>query len=318
MALVALRVTPLRAFLLLSLCLSLVFIHRISSLDESSFLDINNLDISKLGEILGQGIDVTQKGPLSSIPAGETPTTLAPNPAQIIEDSDADSLPHLRSLCNSTIWRPNLSLHCHSRCGPDKSSFCGGLNNARDRVQTCIRLAIDAGATTVFIPSIAARSESALWTVDPSAVPEDVGEPVVLCPEAWFSLEQLQKALSNGCHQLRVKFVCSAQNGVVESSETASLRTLDMPWRPLGGHRYDVRPGHTFREAIDEAGLLDSPEGSSSALVEYGDPYIACRSLLAQCLTVAIPKDAWGSFRFLHHFGPAVSQSSTVRFTDSN
>lgn len=44
------------------------------------------------------------------------------------------------------------------------------------------------------IPSIAARSESALWTVDPSAVTEDVGEPIVLCPDAWFSLERLQEA----------------------------------------------------------------------------------------------------------------------------
>lgn len=37
-------------------------------------------------------------------------------------------------------------LYCHSGCGADQLSLCGGLAEARNRVQTCIRLAIDAGA----------------------------------------------------------------------------------------------------------------------------------------------------------------------------
>ncbi|KAJ4393095.1 hypothetical protein N0V93_002302 [Gnomoniopsis smithogilvyi] len=277
MSLVSPRGTFLRAFLLLSLSLSLIIVFRALYIDESTLLTLSSVNIIRLGEILRQGSDVTKTWSISSTPAEDTTTTLDPSISQGIEDLDEAVFPHLNNLCGSTTWRPNLSLHCHSRCGPDKSSFCGGLNNARDRLQTCVRLAIDAGATTVLIPSIAARSESALWTVDPSAVAEDVGEPIVLCPEAWFSLGRLQQALSNACNKLKVESVCPIENGLVDLLEGPTPSILQMPWRSFDGQRFDIRPGRTFREAVDEA-LTQNHGEADSVLVDYGDPYIAWNS----------------------------------------
>lgn len=51
---------------------------------------------------------------------------------------------NLSKLCSKTTWTEGLWLHCHSFCGENNTSICGGLNNARNRVQTCLRLAIDA------------------------------------------------------------------------------------------------------------------------------------------------------------------------------
>lgn len=282
MGLASLRGTILRGFLLLSLCLSLVIAYKILYLDESPLLTATSLGGSNLGEILRQGADAIS-WPLNSPSPQDTTTPLSVYTAEEAGELTGGALSHLQDLCDSTLWRPDLSLHCHSRCGPDKTSFCGGLNNARDRLQTCLRLAIDAGATTVFIPSIAARSESALWTIDPSAVAEDVGKPIVLCPEAWFSLGRLRDMLSRSCHQLRVESVCPMENSIIGVLGTPSPKTLQMPWRSLGGDAYDTRPGHKFREAIDQAMLdtLDIYEKTGSILAEYGDTYIACRFLSA-------------------------------------
>lgn len=296
MGLVSPRGTLLRALLVLTVGFSLLIIYSVLYRDESGVLTVSSLQTSKLAELLTQGTGL-------SIPWSDSSTLEADiGAAQVTEDFAQHSFSHLQDLCSRTAWRPHLALHCHSNCGPDKSSFCGGLNNARDRLQTCVRLAIDAGANTVFIPSIAARSESALWTVDPSAVTEDVGTPVILCSEAWFSSKQLEQALSKGCQQLKVKFVCPTGNGLGDMVDMPNTRVVQMPWRPIGGHRYDVRPGHTFREAVSEA-MSGSPDESGSTLVEYGDPYIACRSL-SECLTVITGYLPGG---ILPTLGPAVS-----------
>lgn len=261
-----------RAFLVLAVGFSLLIIYSVLYRDDLGVLTVSSLPNSKPGEILTHGTDVSISwSDLSTTPGAGM------SAAQETEDFARYPFSHLQDLCSRTAWTPHLALHCHSKCGPDKSSFCGGLNNARDRLQTCVRLAIDAGATTVLVPSIAARSESALWTVDPSAVTEDVGTPVILCSEAWFSSKQLEQALGKGCPQLKVKFVCPTGNRLGDMLDMPNPRIVQMPWRPIGGHRYDVRPGHTFREAISEA-MPGSPDESGSTLVEYGDPYIACRS----------------------------------------
>lgn len=193
----------------------------------------------------------------------------------------------LAALCSRTRWRPHLALHCSSHCGPDRAGVCGGLNNARDRLQTCARLAIDAGAAALVVPSVVARSESALWTVDPSQVPGAAdGEPVVRCADVWFSTAALRRALGAACPQLRVEAACppggglagaAALVGVAAAAAAAGDGVLEMPWRPMGGERFDARPGHSFREAVDrELGAERARELVAPVLVSYGDPYIAC------------------------------------------
>ncbi len=52
----------------------------------------------------------------------------------------------LQALCSNTKWTDGLYLHCHNGAGPSEAALRGGLNNARNRLQACTRLAISAGA----------------------------------------------------------------------------------------------------------------------------------------------------------------------------
>jgi hypothetical protein len=70
----------------------------------------------------------------------------------------------LQRLCDRTEWIDGLWIHCHSKAKRDaegKQAIHGGLNNARNRVQSCLRVAIDAGAGVV-IPSVATRDQTRL------------------------------------------------------------------------------------------------------------------------------------------------------------
>lgn len=232
-------------------------------------------------------------GPGAAVAAGPEPT---PTPAPL----DLPDLPDLRALCARTSWDANLAIHCHSRCGPHQDAICGGLNNARDRLQTCLRLAVDAGATTVVIPALAPRSEKTLAMVNPAAVPGAEDEAVELCADAWFATAALRDALATHCPQTRVQVACRAGSGEDGDADVAARlgagRVLEVPWRPIGGAKYDARVGHSFRETV-QALLRDSSSSSndnathqiqtgdgdggetrpttSTTLIEVGDTYMA-------------------------------------------
>ena len=89
----------------------------------------------------------------------------------------------LTELCRQTTWTDGLWLHCHSRCGDNGGSFCGGLTNARNRFQTCVRLAIDLGAG-VLIPSVTTRSEDNLGNTNAHTV----------CPDHWWDGGKIGRA----------------------------------------------------------------------------------------------------------------------------
>lgn len=196
-------------------------------------------------------------------------------------------LPDLRGLCARTRWDPDLAVHCHSRCGRNQTSLCGGINNARDRLQTCLRLAVDAGATTIVIPSLAARSEKRLATVNPAAIAGSENEVVELCAAAWFDVERLQEALGGHCPQTRLKVVCPI-GGIEAAAQLAGAsRVLQLPWRSIGETKYDKQAGHTFREAVERGLLLNATVNihskteealastSNVTLVQFGDTYTA-------------------------------------------
>lgn len=63
----------------------------------------------------------------------------------------ASTFPALRSLCNESEWTEGLWLQCHNGVGPSKTAMSGGLSNLRNRMQTCVRLAISAGAGVIVI-----------------------------------------------------------------------------------------------------------------------------------------------------------------------
>lgn len=65
----------------------------------------------------------------------------------------ASSFPSLHHLCGETVWTEGLWLQCHNNVGPSKTAMRGGLSNLRNRMQTCVRLAISAGAGVIVIPA---------------------------------------------------------------------------------------------------------------------------------------------------------------------
>ena len=98
---------------------------------------------------------------LSKGPPRQPPALAPAQPSTAILKSS------LRKLCDDIIWTEGLWLSCHSHCGLGEEAICGGLNNARSRLQTCIRLAIDAGAGLV-LPTVMTRSETTLGPHDGS------------------------------------------------------------------------------------------------------------------------------------------------------
>lgn len=104
-------------------------------------------------------------------------------------------LPHTQKLCNETQWTEGLSLWCHSACGSNGKAFCGGLTNARSRVQTCVRWAIDAGAAELVVPHVVGRMAG--LRVD------TYGD--LTCTDAWMDMAFLNATLEANCPQLRIR-----------------------------------------------------------------------------------------------------------------
>lgn len=253
----------------------------------------------KLYPVVAQKFDLAltatanQIWPPSSSSAADLPPSSHPKGP---EKEEGLSLPELRALCTRIQWDRNLAVHCHSRCGRNQTSFCGGINNARDRLQTCLRLGIDAGATTIVIPSLAARSEKRIATINPAAVAGAEDQVVELCADAWFDMERLQEALGEHCPQTRIKFICPPTTDESAARLVGADRVLEVPWRSLGESKYDTRTGHTFREAVEDVFSLNNnnkgsnnnnassssskkadkpPAASNRTLVQVGDTYTA-------------------------------------------
>ncbi|PMD15150.1 hypothetical protein NA56DRAFT_693440 [Hyaloscypha hepaticicola] len=110
----------------------------------------------------------------------------------ISKHTDTVAQSGLSELCQETTWTDGLWLHCHSRCGPNGGSFCGGITNARNRVQTCVRLAIDLGAG-VLIPSVTTRAEDNVGNTNAYTV----------CPDHWFDTEYFESEMTRQCPQLQ-------------------------------------------------------------------------------------------------------------------
>ncbi|KAH8647547.1 hypothetical protein BGZ60DRAFT_345394, partial [Tricladium varicosporioides] len=109
----------------------------------------------------------------------------------------------LNALCNRTNWTDGLWLQCHSYSGKDRISVAGGLNNARNRIQTCIRLAIDAGSGLI-IPPISTIRDSTNWVT---------GQTESVCADFYWNMEQLQALLQEECPQLQLRH-CGNTTGI--------------------------------------------------------------------------------------------------------
>ncbi|KAH8590856.1 hypothetical protein B0O99DRAFT_478477, partial [Bisporella sp. PMI_857] len=94
----------------------------------------------------------------------------------------------LQRLCNETVFQPGLAFVC------DNNS--GGIGNIRNFILTCIRYAIDAGASELIMPRIQQRSDQDLANIFTGGFhPFDY----------FFDTEHFKQALGTNCPQMRIR-----------------------------------------------------------------------------------------------------------------
>lgn len=187
--------------------------------------------------------------------------------AQDDDSTVPPDLHHLEAVCKSTTWKPGLWLSCQAECGPNSTSFCMGLNNARSRIQTCLRMAIDAGAGAI-IPHIAAR--------DPNHL-ENVHTQVEYCPSIWWDTERLQDIMGKHCPQLELRFCpddyAALSGGAINTVVVSAPHRppITEPWFVTGTVR------EMARKALSDHAqtTLDEVDQAHPAVVEFSDPFIA-------------------------------------------
>lgn len=208
----------------------------------------------------------------ASIPSTTSSTTLPAQSADLA-DSSALELPHLQRLCHQTNWTQGLWLQCNSYCGPTQTAWCGGLNNARNRFQACLRLAIDAGAGLI-IPEVWLRG---VGTADATVGGEDS------CADDWFDLAHADHAIRNNCPQLSLRAICpnttdrmialapppEPDHGLLQ---TPRRHYSETPYATGDFYRNVVIPTLQAASRINESsgGLVDE-----TTILEFGDTFVA-------------------------------------------
>ena len=121
-------------------------------------------------------------------------------------------------------------------------------------MQTCLRLAIDAGSGLI-LPSVMARTEENLRIDGGSAV----------CADAFWDTEYLVESLQEQCPQLKIRY-CDNRTGIDN--------ILEAPFR---SHTTEPHLNGSFHELVDsiiEEGNVTSTNDSSLVAVNFGDSYL--------------------------------------------
>ncbi|KAK8079693.1 hypothetical protein PG997_007511 [Apiospora hydei] len=190
-------------------------------------------------------------------------------------------IPHLADLCRGTPWNPNLTLHCHSSCGPDQLSLCGGLAEARNRVQTCLRLAIDAGAGGgLVIPPVVSRAEDGLTP--------DLRSGSV-CPGSLWDIAGMRRTLGNWCPGLKIRTTAACRSDGDDSTSGAvgtergqqHVKTVNLPTRRYDGPHHNTATSSSSSSSTLSFGKLvqgflrKASLDAEPVIVRYGDPHLA-------------------------------------------
>ncbi|KAB5536048.1 hypothetical protein GE09DRAFT_910615, partial [Coniochaeta sp. 2T2.1] len=204
----------------------------------------------------------------------------------------------LAHLCHQTNWTEGLWLYCHSGCGPEKASICGGLNNARNRVQTCLRLAISIGAGVV-VPHVTARLQK-LNNVDAS----------IACPDIWYDMARLDDQMASLCPRLRVRSCVT--DPTAENATVVPLPPRDYKGPPHFGSTFlDLVDSHLAKAGVERANVTaDKP-----VWLTYNDAHAAW-SYRAAGELATIRKALFRTLaynRTLVDIGNAVADSSQLR-----
>lgn len=191
----------------------------------------------------------------------------SPSWPSIFGASETLHLPHLQDLCSETDWTPNLWLHCHKFCGPNGTSLCGGLNNARNRITSCLRMAIDAGAGLIIAP-VAMRGDD--LEVDPRGKQH--------CADTWWDLDTLQNAMAANCPQLQMRLACEGlphNNLIPPLGGLADQATILNPREILCPAPGPCWTKGAFREGLVLPELQNVASGTKTpTIIRYSDAFL--------------------------------------------
>ncbi|KAF7954376.1 hypothetical protein EAE96_005500 [Botrytis aclada] len=180
---------------------------------------------------------------------------------EVEEAKDEYKLLALRSLCETTTFQPGLYLRCHSWCGPNSTSICGGLNNARNRIQTCLRLALDLGSG-IILPTVQSHRNTENLV--------DYGDTTdnTLCPDVYWDIESLLREMSSACPELEIR-QCGDVSGIDED------KIIQMEKREHGDASHHIG---TFKAIVNvhlESLSLSSISADNPVAVGFGDTIYA-------------------------------------------
>ncbi|KAI0438737.1 hypothetical protein F4803DRAFT_533925 [Xylaria telfairii] len=139
----------------------------------------------------------------------------------------------LKRLCDETTWVEGLVYIC------DNNS--GGIGNIRNYIQTCIRYALEAGATGLTIPKIRKRSEKDLANLFTDFLPFSY----------MFDEQHFRDAFAENCPQITLYDNITDIPGAGESPKISNITPKDFGNRescdPWDQNRHTDRFGQSFR-----------------------------------------------------------------------
>ncbi|KAM3064864.1 hypothetical protein ACMFMG_011956 [Clarireedia jacksonii] len=203
-------------------------------------------------------------------------------PAEISSENRTHNTPHqtaktLKALCKETEWKEGLWLQCHSWCGANKTSVCGGLNNARNRIQTCLRLAIDAGSGLI-LPTVSTQRH-----FDNPAAFGDTS----VCPDVYWDTAYLENAVKKECPQLALR-KCGDMQGIDDVIQGAQRHYMD--------HNFSKGEFRIFVESTLMGNDMANMSATHPVAIGYGDTYIAYNYTAVE--EMPIRKDLFKTLRF--------------------
>lgn len=209
----------------------------------------------------------SSSSPASSVPhssplLGQQPSSSPPHrpsvPGNEVDLSQPDA-PFvgwpLKRLCDETTWVEGLVYIC------DNNS--GGIGNIRNYIQTCLRYALEAGATGLTIPKIRKRNEKDLADLFTDFLPFSY----------MFDEQHFRDAFTTNCPQITLYDDVKDIPGVGSSPKISKITPKDLGNRdscdPRDQNRHTDRFGLTFRKWLKNEKHGHAPTKEKPRLIRF-------------------------------------------------
>ncbi|KAI0388607.1 hypothetical protein F5Y17DRAFT_452189 [Xylariaceae sp. FL0594] len=161
----------------------------------------------------------------------------------------------LKRVCDETTWVEGLVYIC------DNNS--GGIGNIRNYIQTCIRYALEAGATGLTIPRIRKRSEKDLANLFTEYLPFSY----------MFDEQRFRDAFRESCPQITIYDTAKDIPGAGEDPKIDLITPKDFGNREgcdrQDQNRHTDRFGQTFRKWLDNPKHGHAPSKEKPRLIRF-------------------------------------------------